>query len=105
MAVTVGLLTWTLSIQMVPVTLDAQQLTLTHCDTAKTTRLVFQSMLDGIVTQMHNDGTLLSIGIGNGWDGLSHDSRQRLYLALQCLAEQEQVAFHLLPTHFLDSSH
>ena len=95
----VGILAWTLSIHIVPVTLEAQSTGAPQCDPTQTTQYVFDSMVDGIVTHMYNDGVRLTIGISDDWNALSHDSRRHLYHMLQCLAKQKNITFHILPTH------
>ncbi|WP_447971807.1 hypothetical protein [Nitrospira sp. M1] len=100
----VGLLAWTLSIHIVPVHLDAQQQTKTQCQPKTTNQQIFQSMTDGIVTQMWNDGIVLSITVSQGWDSLSKHSQEHLYRALGCLAHEKHVAFQIIPSWIHESA-
>ncbi|GJL63391.1 MAG: hypothetical protein NPIRA04_20450 [Nitrospirales bacterium] len=94
-----GLLAWTLSVHVVPVQLDAQQRTLFQCHSETTTQRIFQSMTDGVVTQMWNDGIVLSVTVSKAWMSLSTDSQEHLYLALGCLAREKQVVFQISPSY------
>lgn len=100
----VGILAWTLSIHIVPITLEAQPINIPQCDSTHTTQYIFDSMVNGIVTQMYNDGVLLTISISDDWNAMSHDSRRHLYHMLQCLAKQKNVALHVLPLPIHTSS-
>ena len=101
----VGLLAWTLSIQVVPVTLEAQPTGLTPCNSEHTTTEVFESLMTGVVTNINNDGIVLSVEIGTAWNSLRHDSRRQLYHSLRCLAQQEHVSLHVLPPQFPSPKH
>ncbi|GJL55014.1 MAG: hypothetical protein NPIRA02_21460 [Nitrospirales bacterium] len=93
-----GLLAWTLSLHIVPVQLDAQQKTIGQCHTPTINQQIFQSMTEGIVTHMWNNGIILSITVSEDWNSLSPHSQEHLYRALGCLAHGKRVAFQIIPS-------
>ena len=94
----VGFLAWTLSIHIIPVQLDAQPMHDLQCQKDETSSYIFQRMVDGIITQMHNDGRVLRIEISPAWKSLSHNSQRELYDSLGCFAHYENVAFQIQPS-------